>query len=141
MSFIKVYIHLVWSTKNREPFLVTPALRRRVWEHMWENARQKNICIDMINGYEDHCHCLVALRADQSIAKVVQMIKGEASYWINKENICPKRFEWQEEYFALSVSDSAIQSVRDYIKNQEVHHSTVNFNEEFDELAKKVRVN
>lgn len=95
----------------------------------------------MINGYEDHCHCLVALRADQSIAKVVQMIKGEASYWINKENICPKRFEWQEEYFALSVSDSAIQSVRDYIKNQEVHHSTVNFNEEFDELAKKVRVN
>ena len=116
MPFIKVYIHFVWSTKNRVPFLSTKEMRQKVWNHIRENAKEKNIFIDFINGYDDHCHCLVSLGVDQTIEKVMQLIKGESSFWINKQNLTPEKFEWQDEYFAVSVSESMIDKVRNYIK-------------------------
>ena len=84
MPFLEVYIHLVWSTKNRAPLLETKEIRQKVWQHMRENAEEKGIFIDFINGYSDHCHCLISLGVDQNIQRVVQLIKGEASHWINK---------------------------------------------------------
>lgn len=137
MPFIKVYIHFVWSTKNRFPFLDSRALRMKVWEHMRENAKEKGIFIDFINGYEDHCHCLVSLGGNQTIQKVMQMIKGESSFWINKNQLTKVKFEWQEEYYAVSVSASMIDSVRNYIKNQEEHHGKRTFQEEYDEFIIK----
>jgi putative transposase len=142
MSFIKVYIHFVWSTKNREPFLATKEFREKVWNHILQNAREKGIFIDFVNGYEDHCHCLVSLGLDQSIQKVMQLIKGESSFWINKQEefkliLKAKKFEWQDEYFAVSVSESIVDKVRDYIKNQEVHHSKKSFQEEYEEFTNK----
>ena len=59
MPFLKVYIHCVWSTKNRIPYLHSKEIRLTVWNHIRENAREKGIFIDFINGYSDHCHCLV----------------------------------------------------------------------------------
>ena len=67
MPFIKVYLHLVWSTKNRIPHLDSLNLRERVCQHIIENAKDKNIFIDHINGHQEHCHCLVALGSDQTI--------------------------------------------------------------------------
>ena len=61
MAFIKVYIHFIWSTKNRVPFLDSSELRKKVWEHIKENAKEKGIFIDTINGYQEHCHCLISL--------------------------------------------------------------------------------
>lgn len=87
MPFIKVYIHFVWSTKNKYPFLDSYELRMNVWKHIRENAKTKGIFIDFINGYTDHCHYLVSLGADQTIQKVMQMIKGEFSFWINKNGL------------------------------------------------------
>lgn len=80
MPFTKVYIHFVWSTKNRKPFLATPEIRQLMWNHIRENAKEKGIHIDFINGYSDHCHCLVSLGVDQTIQKVMQLIKGESSF-------------------------------------------------------------
>jgi putative transposase len=137
MPFVKVYIHFVWSTKNRIPFLSTKELRIKVWNHILENARKKNIFIDFVNGYSDHCHCLVSLGVDQSIQKVIQLIKGESSFWINKVGLTEDKFEWQDEYFAVSVSESVIDKVRDYIKNQEEHHSKKTFQQEYDEFIDK----
>ena len=137
MPFIKVYIHFVWSTKNRVPFLSTKEMRQKVWNHIRENAKEKNIFIDFINGYDDHCHCLVSLGVDQTIEKVMQLIKGESSFWINKQNLTPEKFEWQDEYFAVSVSESMIDKVRNYIKNQEEHHKHKTFQEEYDEFISK----
>ena len=103
-----------------------------VWKHIKENAIQKGIYIDFINGYEDHCHCLISLNINQSVDKVMQLIKGESSFWINKNrhlfpNLKGRKFEWQDEYFALSVSESVVYKVRNYIKNQEVHHKKKTF--------------
>jgi len=137
MAYVKVYIHFVWSTKDRVQYLRTPEIREAVWKHIRENAKNKGIFIDFINGYAEHCHCLISLGIDQTIEKVMQLIKGESSYWINKQNLINEKFEWQDEYFALSVSESIIDNVRNYIKNQEEHHRHRNFQEEYDEIIVK----
>jgi REP element-mobilizing transposase RayT len=137
MPFVKVYIHFVWSTKNRYPYLNTNELRVKVWNHIRENAKAKGIFIDFINGYTDHCHCLISLGTDQTIQKVMQLIKGESSFWINKNKLTIDKFEWQDEYFAVSVSESMVDKVRDYIKNQEEHHRKKTFQEEYDEFISK----
>ena len=69
MPFVKIYIHCVWSIKNRIPYLDSIELRQKVWQHIRENAIQKGIFIDFINGYSDHCHCLISLGVDQNIQK------------------------------------------------------------------------
>ena len=136
MPFIKIWIHLVWATKKREP-LLTKDIRQLVFKHIRENAVIKNIHVDFVNGHVDHVHCLISLHPEQTISKVVQLIKGESSYWINKNNLCKEHFEWQDEYFAVSVSESSVNKVREYIKNQEEHHSKKTFQEEYDEFMKK----
>jgi putative transposase len=74
MLFIKVYVHFVWSTKNRVQTLNTPELRQNVWQHIRENAKKKDLFIDFVNGHAEHCHCLVSLGVDQTISKVMQLI-------------------------------------------------------------------
>lgn len=137
MSFIKVYIHFVWSTKNRVPYLYSRELRIKVWKHIKENAQKKGIFVDFVNGYHDHCHCLVSMDSNQTIEKIMQLIKGESSFWINEQGLTKEKFEWQDEYFAVSVSESQINNVREYIKNQERHHQKKTFQHEYDELIIK----
>jgi REP element-mobilizing transposase RayT len=136
MSYIKAYLHFVWSTKNRIPLLKDREIRKTIWHHILENGRSKGIFIDSVNGYHDHCHCLVSLGSNQTIEKIAQMIKGESSFWINKQKWINTKFEWQDEYFATSVSESLISKVREYIFNQEIHHQSQTFNEETDLLVK-----
>ena len=137
MPFIKIYIHFVWSTKNRYPFLSTPDLRKSMWKHIRKNAKKKGIFIDFVNGYQEHCHCLVSLGDNQTIRQIMQLIKGESSHWINKEGLLKEQFEWQDEYFAVSVSESNIARLRNYIKNQEDHHSQKTWEVEYNELIDK----
>lgn len=137
MPFIKVYIHILWSTKKRTPYLDTPDLRQMVWKHILNNDRSKGIHVDFVSGYSDHCHCLISLKPDQTIQKVVQMIKGESSFWINKKKLTTEYFDWQDEYFVVSISDSVISKVREYIKNQEEHHKKKTFQQEYQELLKR----
>ena len=136
MPLVKVWIHLVWSTKDREP-LLSAETRIQLFGHIRENARAKGIFVDFIGGYTDHVHCLVSLGTDQTISKIMQLLKGESSHWINKNNLCRGRFEWQDEYFAVSVSESVLDKVRDYIAGQEEHHRTRSFAEEYEDFIKK----
>ncbi|WP_336690474.1 MULTISPECIES: IS200/IS605 family transposase [unclassified Chryseobacterium] len=137
MPFIKIYIHVVFSTKNRIPYFNTPELRIKVWKHIKENASQKGIFLDIVNGYSDHCHCLISLGSNQNIEKIVQLLKGESSHWINKNALTKEKFFWQDEYFAVSVSESMIETVRNYVKNQESHHKKKSFAEEYQEFLDK----
>ena len=130
MPYIKVWIHLIWATKNRFPFLKKP-IRAKLFSHIKENANNKNIHLDFINGFDQHVHALISLKADQAIAKVARLLKGESSHWVNEKQLTSPKFSWQEEYMAVSVSHSAVNRVRDYIKNQEEHHRTKTFAEEY----------
>jgi len=133
MPWIKVWLHFVWSTKNREPFL-KDGIRTKVLDHIRQNAREKGIHIDFINGHLEHIHCLISLGPDQTIDKIMQLLKGESSFWINKQKFTKTRFAWQNEYFVASVSESNLQAVRKYIADQEKHHRTFTFTEEFDDF-------
>ena len=136
MPFIKIWIHLVWATKKRAP-LLTKDMRQQVFKHIKGNGLGKGIHVDFVNGHIDHVHCLISLNTDQTIAQVLQLLKGESSFWINKNNLCKEHFEWQDEYFAVSVSESGVNKVREYIKNQEAHHTKKTFQEEYDEFMNK----
>jgi len=136
MSYVKIWVHVVWGTKNRERVL-QKEIRKVLFHHIRENAKKKNIYIDFINGYLDHIHCLIALNAEMTIAKAVQLIKGEAAYWANKNNLLKTKLDWANEYFAVSVSESMIDKVRDYIKNQEEHHKKITFQQEYEEFIRK----
>jgi REP element-mobilizing transposase RayT len=114
--------------------MLTDDIRQDVFKHFRENAREKSIFLDFINGYVDHVHCLISLGSDQTIEKIMQLIKGESSHWINKNSICSDRFQWQDDYFVVSVSESLVDSVRDYIKNQEVHHQKRTFDDEYEDF-------
>ena len=135
MAFVKILIHVVWGTKNREP-LLTKTLRPIIIDHIKQNARKKGIFIDRINGYTDHLHCLIGLPADLSISKAVQLIKGESAFWVNHQKLIKSKFEWADEYFAVSVSESVINHLRVYIDRQEEHHKSSSFQEEFDDFMK-----
>lgn len=136
MPFVKVWIHFVWATKNRAPFL-TDEIRPQVFRHIRENARVKEIYLDFIGGYVDHVHCLISLGTDQTISKLMQLLKGESSCWINQNKLCRGKFAWQDEYFAVSVSESVLDRVREYIAGQEEHHRTKSFAEEFAGFMKR----
>ena len=136
MAYVRIWVHAVWGTKEREPILDKES-RYKLFEHIRENARTKDIYIDFINGYTDHVHVLISLDAEQNIAKVMQLIKGEASHWANKNNIFKHKLNWADEYFAVSVSESMVDIVRNYIKNQEEHHKKKTFAEECEEFMTK----
>jgi REP element-mobilizing transposase RayT len=136
MGYTKMWIHLVWATKKREAVL-EKQVRTKLFDHIRENARTKGIHVDFVNGHVDHIHVLVSLNADQTIAKIVQLIKGESSFWVNKNHLTPAKFEWQDDYFAVSVSESGVNKVREYIKNQEQHHAKKTFPQEYEEFMEK----
>ena len=136
MSWVRVWLHIVFTTKNREPIL-SSKIRKNIFQHIKENAAQKDIWIDSINGYTEHVHCLLSLNKDQTISKVIQLIKGESSFWINKNNLTNTKFSWQDDYWVVSVSESHLKSVREYIHNQEDHHKYKSFSEEIGEFMKK----
>ena len=136
MAYVRVWVHAVWGTKNREPYL-TAEVRAKVIAHIQENAKKKQIYIDTMNGYTEHLHCLFGLNADMTVAKTLQLIKGESAYWINKEKITNTKFEWADEYYAASISESHLDRVRVYINNQEEHHRKKAFTEEVEEFLKQ----
>lgn len=136
MSFVKVWIHCVWSTKGRKP-LITDSKKWDIINHIKENARTKDIYLDYINGDKDHLHCLLSLNRDQALSKTIQLIKGESSFWINKNKLTKGKFEWADDYFAVSVSESQLEKVRNYLKNQEEHHKRKSWQEEYEEFVEK----
>jgi putative transposase len=136
MPWIKVWLHFVWSTKERHPFL-TDEIRNRVLEHIKQNAREKGIHLDFMNGWLEHVHCLISLGNDQTLEKIMQLIKGESSFWINKNKLTKTKFTWQDEYFVASLSESTLPGVRQYIANQERHHRKVSFEDEFESFLRR----
>lgn len=113
---------------------MTGTFRYDVIEHIRSNARKKDIILDHINGYTNHIHCLISLKPDQTLAKVIQLLKGESSYWINQNKLLSSKFEWADEYYGASVCDSHLNRVREYIRNQEQHHQIKTWEEEYEEF-------
>ena len=84
----------------------------------------------------DHIHCLFLLNSQKSIAEVIKQIKGSSSHFINQNNLTVDKFSWQTGYAAYSISESVIEKVFNYIKNQKEHHQKKSFQQEYDDFLK-----
>ena len=135
-TYISLYIHYIFSTKNRTPQIV-PEIRDRLWPYLGGIVRDKKMKAIKVGGTRDHVHMLVSLPSTISIAEAVQLIKGNSSRWVNDTYRPKNKFEWQEGYGAFSVSVSTVEKTIRYIENQEEHHRRKTFKEEYVEFLKK----
>lgn len=136
MPFVKIWIHAVWATKNRKR-LLDKTTRPILFKHIHQHSLKKEILMDCVNGYEEHVHCLFRLKTNQTISEIMQILKGESSFWLNKQKLIKNKLIWQDDYFAVSVSESHVNIVRRYILNQERHHAKKIFQVEYEEFINK----
>jgi putative transposase len=137
MAQVRIWIHVVWGTKNRSPVMLNKNKRIDLCKHIKANAKDKKIYLDYINGESDHLHCLISMACDQNVAQIVKLLKGESAHYANKDSLFDTPFDWADDYYAVSVSQSQVESVRNYIKNQEEHHRKKTFVEECNEFMAK----
>ena len=130
------YIHYVFSTKRREPW-ITPELQERLFPYMGGVANAHNMQTIRVGGIEDHVHHLVSLPTTISLAKAIQLIKGNSSKWIHDTFPQYRHFEWQEGYGAFSVSVSHVEATVAYIDNQREHHRAKTFEGEYLQFLRK----
>ncbi len=135
-SFSKIYLHYIWSTKNRQK-IFTAELVCKINQHIREYAAKNNIFVVEVNGTHDHFHLLIDLPVTFSPARAINLIKGESSHWINEQNFVQGKFFWQKRYSIFSVSESQKEKVKKYIQTQEKHHQKISFQEEVKEFLKK----
>jgi putative transposase len=129
-TFIFMNIHYMFSTRNREK-LIDNELQKQLWPYIGGIARQNNMLAYAIGGTEDHIHILLSLPGSISPAKAIQLIKSGSSKWIHDTFPDKSGFAWQTGYAAFSVSKSNRERVVQYILEQEDHHKTLNFQQEY----------
>jgi REP element-mobilizing transposase RayT len=130
-SLANVLIHIVFSTKHRQPFLREPEVRDCMTDYLVGTLRNIQ-CPSLIVGIvEDHAHILCNLHRTVAIAKLVEELKTSSSARIKEEGPTLREFHWENGYGAFSVSQSNAEQVKTYIANQEEHHRTRTFQEEF----------
>jgi REP element-mobilizing transposase RayT len=128
-SFSSSLHHCVFATKGREPVL-TPHVRERLWPYLGGIARENGMKALAVGGAADHVHVLLSLPATISVAKAMQLLKGNSSKWIHETFRELRSFAWQGGYGAFSIGVSGIEETRAYIRNQVEHHRTRTFREE-----------
>jgi putative transposase len=129
-SLANVVLHIVFSTKNRRPFLRTTELRGAMTGYLI-GILAKLDCSSICTGVvEDHVHILCNLSRTITIAKLLEEVKRSSSRHIKEEGRNLEEFAWQNGYAAFSVSQSRIGQVKEYVANQEEHHRKMSFEDE-----------
>lgn len=139
-SFNKIWIHAIWSTKERFP-LIDYSIENKVYQFISEQLREQDCPVRIVNGMPDHIHCMFLLNPQKSITEIIKQIKGSSSHFINQNNLTSEKFAWQTGYAAFSVSESVVEKVFLYIKNQKSHHQKKTFQQEFDDFLELNNLN
>ncbi|MBS1773860.1 MAG: IS200/IS605 family transposase [Bacteroidetes bacterium] len=138
-TYTQLYIHFVFAVKYRAAVLSyewDERLRLYITAIV-QNHKHKMLAI---NNMTDHIHMLIGLHPSQSVSELMQFVKGDSSEWINKEQLTRHKFQWQEGYGAFSYSKSQIDTVIQYIANQQEHHKKYSFMEEYKDMLDKFNV-
>jgi REP element-mobilizing transposase RayT len=138
-SLAKNLIHLVFSTKNREPVLIE-AIRGSLCAYASGVLRDLNSPAIAVNAWRDHVHILFALSKNHSLSQVVMEVKRATSKWIKTQGTQFARFHWQSGYGAFSIGQSGVGEVKTYIADQSKHHRVRSFEEEFRSFLKRYKV-
>lgn len=124
-TYTKILVHCIFSTKGRTPQITQPD---KLWTYIRGIARNRGVDTIAIGGTTDHLHILVVLPSGMTIAGLMRDLKANSSRHLNEQQ---RGFAWQDGYAATSVSPSQVDVVRNYIANQEGHHSTRDFASEY----------
>jgi putative transposase len=138
-SLAKVYLHAVFSTKNREPLLLDD-WRDELFRVLGGAANNLGCQSLIVGGTADHVHMLFQLSRTITIADAIGKIKSTSSLWINQHHPMSAPFHWQAGYAAFSVSQSNVKAVREYIRNQLAHHAKQSFQEELREWLRRYEI-
>jgi REP element-mobilizing transposase RayT len=139
-SLSQIYLHVVFSTKNRVPFLHDRMLREKMHAYLAGTCRNLHSPSLIVGGVEDHVHLLLRLAKDLSVSVLVRELKRESSKWVKSLAPDLAGFYWQQGYGAFSISPAHVEPLREYIIKQEDHHRRETFQDEFRRLLKKYEV-
>lgn len=134
-SLSSILIHLIFSTKNREPFL-TPEIDTELYPYMASIFKAMKSPPLIINGASDHLHTLFSLSRVVTIADIVEEVKTSTSKWIKTKGKEFRNFHWQNGYGAFSIGQSQVPNVKRYIGRQKDHHRRVTFQDEYRKFLK-----
>lgn len=129
-TYHQIYIHAVFSVKHRSA-LIEKSWSSKLFAVIGNLINESGSKTMIVNGTEDHVHCLIQMKPDTSISDVMKISKSKSSKWINENDFLKTRFEWQAGFGAFSCSQHEVAQVRHYIKNQEEHHRKFSFREEY----------
>ena len=121
MALWRLYYHLVWGTKNRQP-LIDNQRETRLYPYIVSKANSLNCIVHAINGTENHIHLVVSIPPKIAIAEFVKRIKGSSSHYLNQNFPNPPRFSWQEGYGVFSLGGKQLDTAIAYVENQKTHH-------------------
>lgn len=138
-TYTQLYIHIVFAVKGRQR-LIPKQHKETLHQYITGIITNKRQTVIRINSMPDHIHILVGLTPDIALSDLVRDIKANSSKYINKKGWCVGRFEWQTGFAAFSYSESQLDSVVNYIKNQEAHHARRTFREEYLAFLKRFNV-
>jgi putative transposase len=135
-SFVSCHLHCIFATHRRERWL-NAEVQERLWSYLGGIARENKMTAVSVGGVEDHVHMLLTLPSTLSIAKALQLLKGNSSKWLHDTFPALSQFEWQEGYGAFSIGVSGISATRAYIARQPEHHRRVTFRDEVETFLRK----
>ncbi|MEM6297874.1 MAG: IS200/IS605 family transposase [Bacteroidota bacterium] len=139
-SLSQVYVHIVFSTKNREPF-IDEEIEERFFSYLGKACKEHGCNPIRVGGYEDHVHILCTLSRTITQAELLETIKKQSSKWMKQQARKYSEFYWQRGYGIFSVSPKKVDAVTNYITNQRTHHQNQTFKEEFRAILKNAGMN
>ena len=138
-SLSKIYVHIIFSVKNREP-LIQDTIKDELFNYLGGICKNLECNPIQVGGYRDHVHILCILSKKVTLVKLLEDIKSSSSKWIKTKGEMFSNFYWQSGYGAFSVNPTEIEVVKNYILNQEDHHKTKSFKNEYRAFLKKYDV-
>lgn len=138
-TYAKIYVHAVFAVKYRKA-LLHKEWRNQMFAVMGNLAKQAGCSTILVNGVEDHAHCLLRLHPSVALATVMQTVKARSSKWLNEKGLLRRRFEWQTGYGAFSFGGRDLDILYQYVKNQEAHHDKTGFIAEYRDLLEQNNV-
>ena len=139
-SLSQIWLHIIFSTRNREPFLPEKQVREKVHGYLAGICKEMKSPALMVGGIEDHVHILCNQSKNLALKDLIQNLKQDSSKWIKREWPNLYSFYWQQGYGAFSVSPSHVDKVRHYIATQEEHHRKIGFQNEFRSFLERYQV-
>jgi putative transposase len=139
-SLAQIYLHLVFSTKDRQPYLAGKGLQAEVHSYLGVACRELKCPTLAVGGIEDHVHILCTLARTISVAELIRDLKRESSKWLKTKGGDLVLFDWQNGYGAFSLGPDRLERVQNYIHHQEEHHRKVSFQDEYRDMLKKAGI-